>query len=86
MPFFMAGVPAIEDSVAATGASNWLRMAKRWDNDSGLANFSTIAFGRVLDSGRTIKGRRTPTYRLIRHTAQPPRETAAVPSSIKGAN
>ncbi len=69
MPFSMAGVPAIEDSVAATGASNWLRMAKRWDNDSGLANVSTIAFGRVLDSGRTIKVRRTPTYRLIRHTA-----------------
>ena len=69
VPFAMAGVPAVEDSVAATGASNWVRMAKRWDNESGLGEFSTISFGRALGAGRTINERRHPPYRLIRHTA-----------------
>ena len=69
VPFTMAGVPAVEDSVAATGAANWVRMAKRWDNESGLGEFSTISFGRALGAGRTINERRHPPYRLIRHTA-----------------
>ena len=69
VPFAMAVVPAAEDAVAATGASNWLRMAKRWGSDPALGSFGTIAFGRVLGAGRMIDGRRQPPHRLIRHTA-----------------
>lgn len=70
VPFSIANVPTVGDTVAATGMSNWARIAMKWGHDSGPRSFSTIGFGRVLDVGRPISGHQLlPSYRSIQHTA-----------------
>ena len=69
VPFTFAGEPAVGDTIGATGASNWAQVATGRQEGLGMAQFSTIGFGRVLGLGKTIEGRVPPSYRLVRHAA-----------------